>query len=210
MNIQSVHPPNIGWLEIKLNDDEMKHLWNCCEDHKGDAKPNLAGNINNSQEIEDKDNWFFNNVLVNCLDVYSKDFGNLGNSIPTNLSHPYFLNYFWVNYQRENEFNPLHKHSNAIYSFVIWMKIPTKYEEQKQLKIASGTKTRTISNFAFNYLDILGGSNGFLYEMSPEVEGTMLFFPSQLQHQVYPFYDCKEERISLSGNIAIDTSRVIN
>ena len=43
--------------------------------------------------------------------------------------------------------------------------------------------------------------------MSPEDEGTMLFFPSQLDHQVYPFYDCDEERISVSGNIISDTSR---
>ena len=66
MNIKSISPPNIGWLEIKLNDIEMKHLWNCCEDHKGDAKSNLAGNITNSQEIVDIDNWFWNNVLLNC------------------------------------------------------------------------------------------------------------------------------------------------
>ena len=93
MNIKSISPPNIGWLEIKLNDIEMKHLWNCCEDHKGDAKSNLSGNITNSQEIVDKDNWFWNNVLLNCLDVYAKDFGNIGDYYPTSLSHPYFLNY---------------------------------------------------------------------------------------------------------------------
>ena len=39
--------------------------------------------------------------------------------------------------------------------------------------------------------------------MSPEMEGTMIFFPAKLKHTVYPFYDCKEERISISGNISI-------
>ena len=207
MNVESIYPSNIGWLQIKLNDDEMKHLWNCCAEHKGDAKPNLAGNINNSQDIIDKDNWFWNNVLLGCLNSYAKDFGNVGDKYPTSIPHPYFLSSFWVNYQKETEFNPLHQHTNAIYSFVIWMKIPTNYEDQKQLKIASNANSESISNFSFNYLDILGNNRGYIYKMSPSMEGTMLFFPSHLQHQVFPFYNCKEERISISGNIAVDTTR---
>ena len=207
MNINSIRPRNIGWLEIKLNDEEMKHLWYCSEDHRGNKKPDLAGNITNSQDIEDKDNWFWNNVLLNCLESYAEDFGNIGDSYPTSLAHPYYLGSFWVNYQKQTEFNPLHKHTNAIYSFVIWMKIPTKFEDQKKLNIASDTNSDSISNFHFNYLDILGNSRGYFYKMSPDKEGTMLFFPAHLHHQVYPFYNCKEDRISISGNIAIDTSR---
>ena len=207
MNVESIYPSNIGWLQIKLNDDEMKHLWNCCAEHKGDAKPNLAGNIDNSQDIIDKDNWFWNNVLLGCLNSYAKDFGNVGDKYPTSIPHPYFLSSFWVNYQKETEFNPLHQHTNAIYSFVIWIKIPTNYEDQKQLKIASNANSESISNFSFNYLDILGNNRGYIYKMSPSMEGTMLFFPSHLQHQVFPFYNCKEKRISISGNIAVDTTR---
>ena len=207
MNIQSIIPRNIGWLEIKLNDDEMRHLWDCCADHKGDYKVNLAGNINNSQEIIDKDNWFWDNVLIGCLTTYAKNFQNLGEKYPSRIPHPYYLRSLWVNYQKENEFNPRHNHVNAIYSFVIWMKIPTKFEEQKKLHIASGTYSNAISNFTFDYLDILGGSVCEHYRMSPEMEGTMLFFPANLNHQVYPFYNCKDERISISGNISVDTTR---
>ena len=54
---------------------------------------------------------------------------------------------------------------------------------------------------------MLGNNVSHPYKMSPEMEGTMLFFPSTLNHQVYPFYNCKEERISISGNIAVDTTR---
>ena len=87
------------------------------------------------------------------------------------------------------------------------MKIPTHHEEQKKLKIARDNNSYAISNFAFHYADILGKSRGHVYKMSSECEGTMLFFPSDLHHIVYPFYNCQEERISLSGNIAIDTTR---
>ena len=207
MNIQSIWPRNVGWLDVKLSDVEMNYLWDCCKDHRGNKKPDLAGNISNSQDIVDKDNWFWDNVLMGCLDVYSNSFGNLGYRFPTSKPHPYYLRSLWVNYQKENEFNPRHNHINAIYSFVIWMKIPTKYEDQKKLPIALGANSNSISNFQFDYLDMLGKSYTHFYEMSPEMEGTMLFFPSNLHHQVYPFYNCKEERISISGNIAVDTTQ---
>jgi hypothetical protein len=33
----------------------------------------------------------------------------------------------------------------------------------------------------------------------------MLFFPATLRHVVYPFFNCDGERISVSGNIILDT-----
>jgi len=45
--------------------------------------------------------------------------------------------------------------------------------------------------------------------MNPEIEGTMLFFPAKLNHIVYPFYDCEEDRVSISGNIQIDTTKTM-
>ena len=46
--------------------------------------------------------------------------------------------------------------------------------------------------------------------MSSNLEGIMLFFPSNLNHQVYPFYKCNEKRISIAGNIGLDTSSILN
>jgi len=39
--------------------------------------------------------------------------------------------------------------------------------------------------------------------LCPEDEGRMLFFPAWLKHQVFPFYECEEERITISGNIRL-------
>ena len=41
------------------------------------------------------------------------------------------------------------------------------------------------------------------FTLSPEDEGRILFFPAWLNHQVYPFYECDEERITISGNIIL-------
>ena len=108
----------------------------------------------------------------------------------------------WVNYQKQNEFNPLHNHG-GLYSFVIWMKIPTKHFIQNKNSLAKESNSRVISSFEISYVDILGNIRQYPYRMNPNVEGTMLFFPSKLNHQVYPFYDCDEDRISISGNVCI-------
>jgi hypothetical protein len=37
----------------------------------------------------------------------------------------------------------------------------------------------------------------------------MLFFPSKLQHQVYPFYTSNKDRVSVSGNICLNVDKII-
>ena len=113
-----------------------------------------------------------------------------------------YLNDWWVNYQHEGDYNPLHDHG-GIFSFVIWMKIPTDWRDQKKLPRSTHSTSSTVSNFQFVYTNHLGKITSHTYYMSPEMEGRMLFFPANLKHTVYPFYDCKEERISISGNISV-------
>ena len=45
-----------------------------------------------------------------------------------------------------------------------------------------------------------------LRTLSLKKEGRIIFFPATLKHTVYSFYDCEEERITLSGNIALKSS----
>ena len=199
----SVRPAHMGWLQYRLSNTEMNYLWKCIENKKDDMKHTLAGNISNSYALIDDDGWFIRNTLLSVIEIYSKEFHNLASDVPTSQCHPLFLNSFWVNYQKQTEFNPLHDHG-GIYSFVIWMKIPTEYSEQKNLPIARSS-SGSISNFSFEFVNILGGSEHYTYEMGSDCEGVMLFFPSNLKHQVYPFYNCDETRISISGNISLKT-----
>ena len=206
-DVKAIYPPNLlGWLEKKLSDQEMEYLWKCVKNRKESHKKHLAGHIHESNVLVDKFDWFFNNTLLPLMKEYAQKFSNIGDGIPINQSHPYYLRELWVNYQKQNEFNPLHNHS-GVYSFVIWMKIPTKHSEQNKNPISSNSNTEKISTFQFQYINILGKTSLYTYEMNPEMEGTMLFFPSSLYHQVYPFYNCDEDRISISGNIAINTAK---
>ena len=86
-------------------------------------------------------------------------------------------------------------------SFVIWMKIPTDWREQHDLPFAKNSNHPVTSDFQFTYSDILGNIQDYSIPMDSEKEVVILLFPSRLRHQVYPFYNCDEQRISISGNI---------
>ena len=206
--IKAVRPDNFGWLEKKLSDKEMEYLWRCIDNRKESKKFTLAGQIHESNALVDKSDWFWQHTLYPLCEEYYQEFGNLGSQVPVNQAHPYYLQQFWVNYQKQNEFNPVHGHG-GVYSFVIWMKIPTKHSEQNNNPISLRSNSHVISAFEFQYTNILGQMTQYLYEMNPEMEGTILFFPARLLHCVYPFYNCDEDRISISGNIALNTAKIL-
>ena len=206
--IIGIIPPNHGWLEVELDNTEIDFLWKSIENKGQNIKSELAGQIDSSYLIFDKDNWFFKNTLESLCNSYDESFYNVGDDKPTTNRHPYFLQTMWVNYQKQTEFNPTHIHK-GVYSFVIWMKIPTEYNEQKENPIAKNTNLDVISNFCFEYRDMIGEYRKYVYKMSKEMEGKILFFPSNLTHAVYPFYNCSENRISISGNIGLDTNLIM-
>ena len=204
--IKVITPPNIGWLEYELNSQEVDYVWRCIENKKENTAKTLAGNISASYSLMDRGDWFWLNVISPLVMHYADVFDNLGRRLPVAIKHPYHMESWWVNYQKQNEFNPAHNHS-GVYSFVIWMKIPYDSKKQNQKDIARNSNAPLIGDFQFHYRDMLGASDNYSYHMNPDLEGTLLFFPAQLEHQVYPFYDCDEERSSVSGNVLLDTSK---
>ena len=208
--VDTIVPQVLGWLEVTLDDTEIQFLWDCIregEKVRDNYKKRLAGAITESWILTDKDDWFWKNVLLKLCGRYAGEFENIANQAPVNNRHPLCLDQMWMNRQRQTEFNPIHFHS-GVYSFVIWMQIPTHYKEQSRIPIAYKTNSNSISNFAFEFLDIRGEIRSFTYLMEPDMAGKLLFFPANLRHQVYPFYNCGDDRISISGNITLDTSRI--
>ena len=199
----------VGWLETKLSKTVMMRLQSYIETAKNNPinwNHELAGNISKSLLIEDKDNWFFQTILVplttkfvECYPLYTKEFQFVTENVPC------YLDTFWVNFQKENEFNPFHNHS-GVFSFVIWVKIPTDWREQHALPISANSNSPKASDFEFNYISMLGHIGRYSYLLDKQSEGMMLFFPAKLTHLVHPFYNCNKERISISGNIRFDTS----
>ena len=204
--MKAIEFPNIGIIENNLSEEQINYLKECIKNKGKPYKNNLVGNIHNSFELHDKNNWFFNNVLTHSIIYYQNSFFNLGSMVPVKGFHNYILSSWWVNYQKKHDFNPIHSH-HGIYSFVIWMKVPTNYREQHNISIAKGIDSggSVASDFQFQYNNILGQSWSYIYHMDKEVEGKMVLFPSSLKHCVYPFFECDETRISISGNIHLRT-----
>lgn len=197
-------PQTLGWLETKLDPHQMSHLERCIEKAKGSAKSKLAGNISTSLNMKDEDDFFWLNVLQPHIAMYMNEFGEVPVRSYTRTEKSMYLDTFWVNYQKQGEFNPAHHHG-GIYSFVVWMNIPTHWKDQYDQPWLEDIvpEQRKASNFEFTYTDILGGMRHFDYRLDPSSNGTMLFFPSSLIHAVYPFFNCEENRITISGNICV-------
>ena len=202
------HLKNVGIIKEKLDDKTMNKLKSYIKNKKQNMSEILAGNINNSFAIEDKDNWFFDNVLLNLINQYSpKDFEAIVPNILTRNCF-YVLDSFWVNFQNKYEFNPVHSHT-GVFSFVIWIEIPSSHKKEKELKFAKESNSPCPNTFEFIFSNILGAVCTERFHLEPEDKGTILLFPAKLLHQVYPFYLSNKKRISISGNIKLDPTKII-
>jgi len=209
---------NMPWLDTVLSEAAIKHLWECIDnstqppeedgvDEDFNISNSLVGNItdrkSNRKSLQDKNNLFYDNVLKACTEtLYYKDWNNYYNVYISKIIPPteFELMRLWSNHQKQREFFPPHIH-DGLYSFVVFMKIPTHWKEQHDLPISANSNLPAASDLQF----MIGGERGEVgtrsLPLSPDDEGRMLIFPSWLIHQVLPFYGTEEERITISGNI---------
>ena len=197
--------PNIPIYQTKLPQDIIDRLWKYVDKAKVNFNKDLAGNIGESLILEDEDDYFMKYVVGPIAQMYVNHTHSVTwvqkncTTSPKSMS----LSRFWVNFQNQNEFNPVHNHSGIV-SFVIWMKIPTDWKDQHALPISANSNAPSASDFQFLYSDVLGNHQDYRIMMGEHQEGWILVFPAQLRHQVYPYYNCDEQRVSISGNISWD------
>jgi len=206
---------------FKLPKDMIDYLWeriDVAKKKKINVKKDLAGYISHSYKLEDPQNLIIENLL-NLVDnpsmfnfvngelesIYKKIFLDRNKKV---LMKPY-LHSLWVNFQKKGEFQPIHNHSGLL-SFVIWMDIPYDWKDEAKLPfVRPNNKIPPGGNFSFVFSN---GNCRQVHErtisMSPEMNGYCCFFPSDLCHQVYPFYTSDKERISISGNIKFKENAV--
>ena len=114
------------------------------------------------------------------------------------------FNSLWVNFQKKYEYNPIHNHT-GVYSFVIWYKIPYRFEDELKYHYGSdGRKKCVHGKFSFMvpspFSKIYNVSN-YNLDIDNTKEGYVAVFPSTLHHIVYPFYSSDGYRITVAGNI---------
>ena len=206
--------PNIKLYSTKLEPEVMDYLLERLEQAKIDdqnCNKHLAGNISKSLTLEDKsstlgDNFFLNAVIGPLTQEFHSSAMSTDKKWEIPLKNKTEMGLglsWWVNFQNQTEFNPSHRHS-GILSFVIFMKIPTDWREQHELPISAHSAGPAASDFVFAYSNILGEVGEYPIFLDKDMQGTMIVFPSTLRHQVYPYYNCDDERITISGNMLWD------
>jgi hypothetical protein len=191
--------PDQWYTKHKLPDHIINYLWDQVNDVR---EENLSSSLSSS--IEDPDN-----IMID--EVFKGLFNSNLNRVFVDYIQKYFravyhswdkpskpvLDNMWVNFQKKYQFNPLHEHA-GMFSFVIWMKIPYDWKDEKELPWVKGSSfEHLVGNFCF--VDHLSKSH--VTFMNKQIEGYCAFFPSQFHHMVYPFYTSDEERVTISGNI---------
>ena len=198
----------VGYLQSKLSKKELNHVNKMIDNKKSRMNNNLAGNISNSYVLPTTDSYFLKNIMAPNIEEYLKNYKDI---VPKVLTKdcPFCLDKLWVNFQKKHEFNPPHLHT-GVFSFVIWTQIPYDYEKECKLNFIKDSNNKCPGSFSFLHTDFKGQVCTFEYHLSKKDEGTMLFFPANLMHQVFPFYTSDKERISISGNVCLDSTRAIS
>jgi hypothetical protein len=189
--MSKVNFPNYGYIIKDLDNDLFKNLKDECLSNLNNHKVSISGLTNTNNGIAkhyflnyNKDDYY--NFIYSSLDEYDKEFNYLNQFKILTKPRLYKIETPWINYQKETEYLPVHMHG-GILSYSIWIKIPTK------------------SKFQFIYNTTCLSLHNYDIDLDKSYEGKMIMFPSTLNHCVYPFYNCKEERISISGNIRFST-----
>lgn len=107
----------------------------------------------------------------------------------------------WANFQKKHQWLPMHMH-NALYSFIIYINIPYDIKEELNHPDYQTAKTGAFINFI--YTNVVGRISKLEIALSKEWEGSIIFFPGDLNHVVYPFVTSDGYRISVAGNVVYD------
>jgi hypothetical protein len=168
---------------------------------------NLAGNIQEEYKFPEAVP-IIKDYIFDLAEKYEEKFSYLKRISILTESLPFILKKddVWINFQRRNEFNPIHDHS-GIFSFVIWINVPYYIKDELENSPGKNSNKPVAGHFEFIYNDILGQISCMQLPVDKTFEGKIAFFPSKLSHCVYPFYSSDGIRISISGNIKLDSKK---
>ena len=197
MNTKKIELPNYAVLDVTLDKNVLDHLHHLVEKYEpDDAKQQWM--------LVDDDNRFQKEVLNPIIQEYVTDYG-FPEKLKTTHIHDLTFQKFWANYTGKGEYQALHNH-DAIWSFVIWLKLPAVANDEQSVKDAMHPDA---GDFILTYSDIIGRTRKVNWKLEKQYnEGHMLLFPSDLYHAVYPHFQTDEKRLSLAGDIVINSNVV--
>jgi hypothetical protein len=166
----------------------------------------LAGNIKDQfesvLELEDQ-SIFMDLISVHLRNYFREEWNRVQyhlinkNSVVPNFENMVFEldSRPWINFQKANEFNPIHSHS-GIMSAVLYIEVPEEIAQEALNPL--NTNMRCPGQIEFMYGSDLLGVSG-THKIIPKT-GDILLFHAGLKHTVYPFTS-NVERVSMSFNV---------
>lgn len=200
-NFTHISLPNPGVTTGILPDDLytvlIEEITNIQSNFKDYEKWNygLAGNIENQYALS-KSLPYLEPFMSSMCKAYSKHW----NFYQKQGKYEFEAGNLWVNFQKKNEFNPVHHHGGT-FSFVCWLKIPYDIMGEMAAPHVKDSKNKAASTFQFLYPNILGNLSLETLYVDKSWEKRIILFPAHLSHCVYPFTTSDEYRISISGNL---------
>jgi hypothetical protein len=180
-------------VKVKITDELKKLLLTEARKNKLDFTDKLAGILDKETGYSDESKTLIVPEISKYLGVYDQMFEKFINKPYQKRPH-YIMTALWINYQKQNDFNPPHDHDGKL-SFVIYLQIP---DELKKENAAYKGKSCGPGGIQFVYGD--GPRDCVTYQSFMPEENDMYIFPAWLKHWVAPYKsDCI--RISVSGNV---------
>ena len=188
--------PNQGYVQGVLKKSERDYLWSLIGDLDDNDKSGFQ------KQLGDEDNYFANTVLSSYCQEYVNTYG-----VPfltnTTHSHDFCMNRFWARVSLDGDYQSIHDHQ-SVFTFVIWLQIP--FDGNKERSQQPGFRPEA-GDFVLVYTDITGRIQKKNFILTPEMEGTILVFPSSINHIVYPHYSTTDYRVSVAGDITLSSLR---
>ena len=198
--------PNFGVIEAELEQEDIDYLWKLVHKYSHNAK--WEGNRLISIEedfkqfpLNDDDNLFQNNELRPCTDKYFETYGCPFKQKTTH-THELAFSRFWCRASLDGDYQSIHDHQ-GIFTFVVWLTVPFEGADERQVQ--AGFRPEA-SDFVLVYPDTCGQLQKRNFVLGKGAEGKMLFFPSDINHIVYPHYTTQEYRIALAGDVALNST----
>ena len=188
-------------LCVKLPDNIIERI-----NHLGDTQQNknnmdgrLAGQIKDEPELtnEEMDSIGIKKIFMDIGQQYVHTILSDKHHFDYNKDDFYINMKFvsgWIVNQKENEYNPIHYHSNCSISAVLYLKVP-EFRPRGFVGKKNIDGYIEFINSTVDHSMLSAGS----YLVKPQV-GQLLMFPSTLLHTVYPFQGSGERR-SLAFNL---------
>ena len=195
---------NFGYLERRLPETLFNEILDdCLSAETGDSHVPMISGLSGTGTpthywLKDPCKSKLQSFTLELVSEYENEFHYLNKFKNNSSSTPLICKDPWINIQSQGEFIPVHEHDGVL-SYSLWVKIP--YDIDEELK-----NSQYASTFQFLYQSITGDTmTSAKINVSKQMEGIIIMFPSSLKHCVYPYYTTKEKRISVSGNILLNT-----